>query len=270
MAVWEENMTQTATGLPDVNTVGLSAPFRWLAGGWSDFRKSLGPSLTYGAILVVASVGLTAVLYQAGAIRLLFVVAAGFMLVAPILAMGLYQTGRTLERGERPRIGDILFVRSALRQDLFVLGFALFLVYSVWVEMAHLVYGLSTHKFHKTLPALVDFMLFDPEGHNMVMTGTIIGGVIAFLAFSLVVVSAPMLLNTKANVFVATLTSLRSVAKNFLPMLLWGVMIVMLTVLGIATGFLGLTITFPVIGLASWRAYRDLVPSSADDLATSG
>lgn len=260
-------MEQTASLLPDVNTIGLGAPFRWLAAGWKDFTRAMGPCLVYGALMVAASVGLTAALYQAGAIRFLFVVAAGFMLVAPILAMGLYQTGRTLERGERPRIGDILFVRSALRQDLFVLGFALFLVYSVWVEMAHLVYGLSTHKFHKTLPALVNFMLFDPEGHNMVMTGTVIGGVIAFLAFSLIVVSAPMMLSTRANVFVATLTSLRTVARNFLPMLLWGLMIVVLTVLGIATGFLGLIVTFPVIGLASWHAYRDLVPSSAEDLA---
>ena len=260
-------MTQAQTGLPDVRTVGLGAPFHWLAGGWADFTKALGPCLIYGALLVAASVGLTAALYHAGAIRVLFVVAAGFMLVAPVLAMGLYQTGRMLERGERPGVGDILFVRSALRQDLFILGFALFLVYSVWVEMAHLVYGLSTHKFHKTLAAFVHFMLFDPEGHNMVMTGTMIGGVIAFLAFSLIVVSAPMMLNTQANVFVATITSLRTVARNFLPMLLWGLMIVALTVLGIATGFLGLIVTFPVIGLASWRAYRDLVPSSAEDLA---
>lgn len=259
-------MEPAASFLPDVSTVGLSAPFRWLAAGWKDFMRATGPCLVYGALMVAASAGLTVALYQAGAIRFLFVVAAGFMLVAPILAMGLYQTARMLERGERPRLGNILFVRSAVRQDLFVLGFALFLVYSVWVEMAHLVYGLSTHKFHKTLPALVDFMLHDPEGHNMVMTGTVIGGVIAFLAFSLIAVSAPMMLSTRANVFVATLTSLRTVARNFLPMLLWGLMIVALTVLGIATGFLGLIVTFPLIGLASWHAYRDLVPSSAEDL----
>ena len=260
-------MEQAKKGLPDVNTVGLAAPFGWLAGGWTDFTKAVGPCLVYGALLVAASLGLTAALYHAGAIRVLFVVAAGFMLVAPILAMGLYQTGRMLERGERPGVGDILFVKSALRQDLFILGFALFLVYSVWVEMAHLVYGLSTHKFHKTLPDFVHFMLADPEGHNMVMTGTMIGGVIAFLAFSLIVVSAPMMLNTQANVFVATITSLRTVARNFLPMLVWAVLIVALTALGIATGFLGLVVTFPVIGLASWRAYRDLVPSSAGDVA---
>jgi len=262
-------MEQATTGLPDVNTIGLAAPFRWLAGGWADFRKAPGPCLVYGAILVAASVGIALALYHLGAIRWLFVVAAGFMLVAPMLAMGLYRAGRMLEQGERPSVGDVLFVRSAFRTELMYLGLALFLVYSVWVEMAHLVYGLSTHKFHKTLPEFVHFMLADPEGHNMVMTGTMIGGLIAFIAYSLVVVSAPMMLNTHANVFVATITSVRTIFRNFLPMLVWALIIVIVTVLGIATGFLGLIVTFPVIGLASWRAYRDLVPSSASDLAAA-
>lgn len=263
-------MEQAMTRLPDVNTISIVAPFGWLAGGWADFRKALWPCLVYGAILVAVSVGMTTALYFAGAIRWLFVVAAGFLLVAPMFAMGLYKAGRMLERGETPEVKDILFVRSAFRQDLMYLGVALFLVYSVWVEMAHLVYGLSTHRFHKTLPELLTFMLTEPEGHNMVLSGTIIGGVIAFIAFTVVVVSAPMMLNEKANVFVATVTSVRAITRNFLPMLVWAMLIVILTVLGIATGFLGLIITFPVIGLASWRAYRQLVPASSDDFAPAG
>lgn len=261
-------MEQT-THLPTVSTISMTAPFGWLAGGWADFRKAPGPCLTYGAILVAFSVGLSAALYFAEAIRWLFVLAAGFMLVAPILAMGLYQAGRILEQGGKPRLRDVLFVRSAFRQDLMFLGLALVLIYSLWVEMAHLVYGLSTYKLHKTLPDLLVFMLTDPEGHNMVLYGTAIGGVIAFLAFSLVAISAPMLLNREANVFIATITSARAVVQNFFPMLVWATLIVILTALGIASGFLGLIISFPVIGLASWRAYRELVPASDRDLATT-
>jgi uncharacterized membrane protein len=89
------------------------------------------------------------------------------------------------------------------------------------------------------------------------------------MAYSLVVVSAPMLLNEKTNVFIATITSVRTIAQNFLPMLVWAALIVALTALGIATGFLGLIVSFPVIGLASWRAYRELVPSSHGDMAQS-
>ena len=254
-------MEPTTTHLPAVKTIGLAAPF-----GWSDFRKALWPCLVYGAILVALSVGLTAALYSVGALKWLFVLAAGFMLVAPMLAMGLYKTGRMLEQGERPRVGDILFVRSAFRQDLMYLGLALFLVYSFWVEASQIVYGLSTYRVHKTLPEFVTFMLTDPDGHTMVMVGTAVGGVIAFMAYSLVVVSAPMLLNEKTSVFIAMITSVRTIAQNFLPMLVWALLIVVLTALGIATGFLGLVVTFPVIGLASWRAYRELVPSSHGDM----
>jgi uncharacterized membrane protein len=188
------------------------------------------------------------------------------MLVAPMLAMGLYKTGRMLEQGETPRIGDILFVRSAFRQDLMYLGLALFLVYSFWVEASQIVYGLSTYRIHKTLPELLTFIATDPAGQNMALVGTVIGGMIAFVAFSLVVVSAPMLLNEKTSVFIATITSVRTIAQNFLPMLVWAMLIVALTALGIGTGFLGLIVTFPVIGLASWRAYRELVPSSRGDM----
>jgi uncharacterized membrane protein len=263
---WEGRMEPTTTHLPAVNTIGLTAPFGWLAGGWADFRKALWPCLVYGAILVVISVSLAVALYFAGALRWLFALAAGFMLVAPMFAMGLYKTGRMLEQGERPRIGDILFVRSAFRQDLMYLGLALFLVYSFWVEASQIIYGLSTYRVHKTLPELLTFMFTEPDGQNMVVVGTAVGGVIAFLAFSLVVVSAPMLLNEKTNVFIATITSVRTITQNFLPMLVWAMLIVALTALGIATGFLGLIVTFPVIGLASWRAYRELVPSSHGDM----
>ena len=79
-----------------------------------------------------------------------------------------------------------------------------------------------------------------------------------------------MLLNEKTSVFIAMITSVRTIAQNFLPMLVWAMLIVALTALGIATGFLGLIVTFPVIGLASWRAYRDLVPSSDDDMNEAG
>lgn len=263
-------MEPTTTHLPTVNTISLTAPLSWLAGGWADFRRALWPCLVYGAILVALSLSLAAALYSAGALRWLFALAAGFMLVAPMFAMGLYNTGRMLEHGERPRIGDILFVRSAFRQDLMYLGLALFLIFSFWVEASQIIYGLSTYRIHKTLPELATFMFTDPAGLNMVLVGTIVGGVIAFLAFSLVVVSAPMLLNEKTSVFIAMITSVRTIAQNFLPMLVWAMLIVALTALGIATGFLGLIVTFPVIGLASWRAYRDLVPSSDDDMNEAG
>ena len=105
------------------------------------------------------------------------------------------------------------------------------------------------------------FMLSTPEGLTMAVSGTLIGGVIAYLAYALVVVAAPMLLDRRTDVFVAMITSFRAVAKNPLPMLVWAGLIASLTAIGIASAFFGLIIVFPVIGFASWHAYRELVAS---------
>ena len=94
--------------------------------------------------------------------------------------------------------------------------------------------------------------------------GTFFKAIAAFLAFSLVVISAPMMLGAKTDVFIATITSVRSVTRNFAPMLLWGFLIAVLTAIGIATAFFGLILIFPLIGLATWRAYRELVPGSPE------
>lgn len=245
--------------LPDVNTIGFDAPLRWLAGGWRDFWAAPVPCLAYGLCLAGLSAAFAWALYATGALTWVAVLAGGFMLVAPVLAMGMYETGRLLEQGKRPGLSDIFFVKSAFRRDLFFLGLALFLVYSLWVEMALIVYTLSSNQVHETPQAFLTFITSDPAGIRMVLVGTLIGGMFALLAFTLVVVSAPMMLNEQSDVFSATVTSFRSVTRNVLPMLLWAFLIATVTLLGIATGFVGLIIGFPVIGLASWRAYRELV-----------
>jgi uncharacterized membrane protein len=97
----------------------------------------------------------------------------------------------------------------------------------------------------------------------MVLAGSLIGGAIAFFAYSLVVVTAPMLLDRRNDVFLAVVTSVRTVIINFWPMVVWAGILAAMTLSTTATGFLGLTLVFPWLGLASWRAYRELVPDGA-------
>jgi uncharacterized membrane protein len=140
------------------------------------------------------------------------------------------------------------------------LGLALLMIYLLWGRIAQVVYGLSTYTFHETVEAFVKFALFTEEGWTMLATGTAVGGVIAFFTYCLVVVAAPMLLDTRANVWGAIATSFLAVANNPGPMLLWAVLIVALLLVSAATAFLALIVIFPWLGLASWRAYRALVP----------
>ena len=139
------------------------------------------------------------------------------------------------------------------------------LIYLFWGRIAQIVYGLSTYQLHRTVEDFADYAIGTPDGHNMLMTGSVVGGVIAYLTYCLVVVSAPMLLDQKSNVFVAIVTSVRVVLENFWPMTLWAAIIVILTLATAPTGFLALVVIFPWLGLASWRAYRELVPEPLAD-----
>lgn len=206
--------------------------------------------------------GLAVGLYVTGALTWFLVLTGGFLIIAPMLAMGAYQAARMLEAGQQPKLADMLFVRAAFRRDLIILGVALFILYGIWIEAAYLTYGLSTNQIHHSVEAFLTFLFTTPQGHSMALWGSLVGGIIAFLAYTLAVVTAPMLLNQKSDIFIAAVTSARCVIANFPAMLLWAFLIAVLTLIGIATAFIGLILIFPWIGLSSWHAYRSLVVGS--------
>ena len=254
----------TSGGLPAVSTIDMKAPFGWLGAGWRDLWQAPGPCLAYGLIVALLSFLLCYALVVSDAAFWVLALTVGFVFVAPMLAMDLYEAGRLIERGEKPSLGRMLYVRSALRQDLAYLGLALVLIYLFWGRIAQIVYGLSTYQLHRTVGDFVDFAIGTTDGQNMLMTGSIVGGVIAFFTYCLVVVSAPMLLDQKTSVFAAVATSVGAVVENFWPMTLWAAIIGILTLATAATGFLGLIVVFPWLGLASWHAYRELVPEHTE------
>lgn len=249
----------TTMGLPAIRQVSLAAPFRWLAAGWGDLMKAPGALLLYGAGVAAGSFALCYGVYVTNGAFWVMALTIGFVMIAPVLAMGPYEAGRLIERGERPKLGQILFVRSAFRQDVAYLSLLLVMLYFLWGRVAQIVYGLSTYQIHRDVDALAAFAFGTDEGRAMLVAGTVTGGLLAFVAYALVVVSAPMLLSSGANVFAAVATSVRAVNANFFPLLLWAVCITVLLLMSAATGFLALVVVFPWLGLASWRAYRDLV-----------
>lgn len=246
--------------LPDVTTITMAAPMRWLSKGWADYQRAALPCLLYGIILAGMSALIGWALVFSGAFAWMFVLAGGFFFLAPVLAMGLYEAARMLEDDTPPTLTDMILVRGAFRLDLAYLGFALLMIYLFWTRLAQIVYALSTYQLHKTPQDFLTFMFTTSDGQIMALTGTAVGAVIALFAFALVVISAPMMLDRKTDVFIATITSFRAVLKNPLPLLLWAIIIAVLTAIGIATAFFGLILVFPLIGLASWHAYRELVP----------
>lgn len=246
-------------GLPRVNRIGMGEPFRWLGGAWGDLWRAWPPLLAYGLALAAFSLWISLSFVATGGAFWVFALTCGFVFVAPMLAMGVYEAGALLARGERPTLTRMLFLRRALSADVALLGLALLMIFFFWLQIAQIVYGLSTWVIYRTVESLAAFALTTPEGHRMLIAGSLIGGAIAFLTYALVVVSAPMLLDHRASVFTATITSFRTVATNFGPMIVWALLISVLTLSTLLTGFLGLVIVFPWLGLATWRAYGALV-----------
>ena len=247
-------------GLPGIAKVDMGAPFRWLAEGWSYLWKAPGPCLMYGLLVALLSFAIAYALVESDAEFWALALTCGFVFVAPMIAMGLYEAGRQIELGKKPTLGEMLYVRDAVRLDLAYFGLFLLMIYLLWGRIAQIVYGLSTYQLHRTVESFVDFALNTPAGNNMLLTGTVIGGIMAFFTYCGVVVAAPMLLDRHTGVFAAIVTSIRAVGENFWPMVLWAFILAVLTLATAATGFLALAIVFPWLGLASWCAYRELVP----------
>jgi len=229
--------------------VGPDAPLRWLAGGLGDLARVPGVCLVHGVILAAVSLGLSAALLSAWGAFWPVALVFGFILIAPLLAMGPYETGRLLEAGRRPTLGRTLLVRRAVRGDVAALGAGLLILFGLWLQAAQIVYGLSTWRLDETPAELAAFALGTGEGRTMLLVGSGVGAVLGLLTFACVVVAAPMLLDARMGVFAAVAKSVRALSANFWP----------LVALSAVSGFALMAVVFPWLGLASWRAFRDRV-----------
>lgn len=242
-----------------INTVGSSEPFEWLAAGWRDFRRSGLVSIGYGLIFVAAGLILTAGLYASGFAYLIAPLTAGFLLVGPALTVGLYAISRDLEQGCRPSLLRALSAWRANPARLIGLGLLLVVFLIVWLRLAVLIFALAFPYETLSAETMIRTALFTREGNVFLGIGTLVGSVMAAIAFVTSVVSLPMLLDRDVDILQAVVTSVVAVVMNPGAMAVWAGLIVLFTAAGLLTGYLGLAVTLPLIGHASWHAYRALI-----------
>lgn len=242
-----------------VNKIPFDAAWKWLAAGARDMRRAPMVSLTYGAFFSYISLSLLVGLYLAGALSLVLPLAGGALLLGPMIAVGLYETSRRLEEGEPVSLPDIISFSIRLMGQLAFMGVFLLIIYLVWLEIAFLLFMLFLGPQSLQLETIVPTLLFTPSGIGLLIVGTAAGAVLALLVFALTSVSIPLLMRREVDVVTAALTSIRAVSLNPAPMLLWAVLIAGLMAFAFATLFLGLIVVFPLIGHATWHAYRSLV-----------
>jgi|AGTN01.3.fsa_nt_gi Predicted integral membrane protein len=244
--------------LPPLRQVTAEGSATWLERGFRDFIAHPGIGLAYGAVFALIGWLVTFGLSQMGMGSMVLPLAGGFMLVAPFLAVGLYEVSRRRENGEGVTLGQALgaFRRNPHMVDM---GLVLLLIFFAWFQIAMILFALF---FGGQPPALESFfsrIVMAPQGAAFLLTGTAVGGVLAAVAFSLSVVAIPMLLDHQVSALTAMRTSLRAVWLNRYSMVGWAAALVTLVVLGIAFLFVGLAVTLPIAAHASWHAYRDLV-----------
>lgn len=242
-----------------VNIVKSDEPFKWLVAGWRDLRRSGFVSVGYGLIFVVAGLVLTAGLYAGGLAYLIAPLTAGFLLVGPALTVGLYAISRDLEKGQQPTLMKALTAWRANPARLIGLGLMLVLFLIIWIRLAVLIFAVSFPYESLSIEKMITAMLFTRHGNIFLGIGTMVGSVMATIAFVASVVSLPMLLDRNVDILQAVVTSVVAVVLNPRVMALWAVLIVTFTAAGLLTGYIGLAVTLPLIGHASWHAYRTLI-----------
>jgi uncharacterized membrane protein len=239
-------------------------PWRWLSAGWRDLRRAPGVSLAYGAAISVASFLLTAGLYLTDLLYLLLPLAAGFMFLGPIVAVGLYEVSRRLEAGRPVTFADAIMAWRVNLSQIAGMGLVLMLFMLVWIRLATLIFALLFTGTPASWEAFVNIVFFSLDGIPLLVVGTIVGGVLAALAFAISAIAIPILLDRDVGVVTAIALSTEAVSRNWRVMIGWAGLIVLFTAGGLVTAYLGLIVTLPLIGHASWHAYRDLIGDAGD------
>jgi uncharacterized membrane protein len=251
---------ETGFQWPVPREVGLSAPLRWVDRGFHDMLAAPAASLFYGCVL--AAMGYLLTHFYGGAVGL--ALTTGFLLIGPFLAVGLYDISRQIERNASASLSPTL---TAWRDNLPAIGFyALILMLSlaVWMRVSVVLIALfipnGVQSFHDLLLAL----LRTPDAWVFAFVYTAAGAVLAAFSFASSAVALPLLRDhPTADAISAMIVSFQVIRRNPKPLLLWAAIIVVAIAAGFITWFVGLVVTVPMIGHATWHAYRDTLDFTA-------
>jgi uncharacterized membrane protein len=248
-------------------TLGTWEPIGWLGHAWHDFRAAPRQSLTYGAVVVLLSWALAYIAIRFGGYFELLALISGFILIAPLLAVGTYSISEQIERGLEPSLRRCFIEERRAFGNLMVFALVLMIVFLVWWRAAS-----AVHIFFPVDMATPDWTDYLP----FIGIGSVIGSIFATIVFSAAAFSLPMLVDREADSITAVVTSINAVLRNKPAMAVWAAMIVLAVAPGFAMLLIGrergagfalvmalLGITLPLIGHATWHAYRATIDAAA-------
>lgn len=228
----------------------------WLILGWRDLFRAPLSSLAYGLALFLGSWVVLFTIFSLDYDYILFPALSGFMIIGPVLAIGMYEKSRRLAAGAPVTLASVFFVKPASGGQVLYTGVLLCVLMMLWMRAAVLLYGLffgmqpfsGIENIHETI-------FLTQRGNALLLVGSLVGGLFAAFSFAISVFAIPMQLAERTDALTAMGTSLALVWNNLKPMLVWGGIVFSLFVAGAATAFLGFIIIFPLLGHATWHAY---------------
>lgn len=228
----------------------------WLHSGVTDLHLAGRASLFYG--IFFAAVGVIIHTIFSENYWFLAGTTTGFFLLGPFLATGLYDISKRIEAGETPALTPTLVAWLPNLINITLFTILLMLVFFAWTRLSMSIFA---HYFNGALPTFADVIInvFTLKQPTFLLIYFSVGALFAAFIFSISVIAMPLMLDRHASAWTAAITSLRTCARNPIPMLLWAFCIVVLIGFGLATNFLGLMLTMPVVGHASWHVYRDII-----------
>jgi uncharacterized membrane protein len=257
---------------PEPQAVGIISPFvirkislsdlsDALRLGWEDFKAVPSHAIILCVIYPVLGLVLFRMVLGYSVLPLLFPLAAGFTLIGPFAALGLYELSRRRERGEEAAAWDAIHVlRAPSFGAMLELGTLLLILFGTWIAAADAIYiATFGHTPAASMPDFATRVLTTPEGWSLIIVGCGVGFLFAVVALCVSVVAFPLLLDRHTTAIDAIRTSLRAVMKNPVTMAAWGLIVAVLLVIGSLPFFVGLAVVLPVLGHATWHLYRKVV-----------
>lgn len=257
-----EHPSGSVGGLPQgiaIRDVTSDQSGKWLEAGWRDFKRTPAIGLAYGGFCVIAGYLILLSLFQSGQPYLTLPLGAGFMLLAPVIAVGLYETSRRLEMGENVTLWHSLNGFRRNPGQLGAIGVILMLFFLAWTRIAMLLFALFYNGSVPSLDVLVWETFFSRDAITFLITGTILGGALAMMVFAITVVSIPLLVDRDIDVITALIISVAAFRKNWRVLTGWAAMIAVMAACGMVVFLLGLAVMMPLLGYSSWHAYRGLI-----------
>lgn len=251
----------SSTAHPTIRRIGLADLKDALRKGIDDFKAMPSHALFLCLIYPIIGIVMFRLAFGYDVLPLLFPLAAGFALVGPFAAIGLYELSRRREMGLDTNWTHAFDVfRSSSLPGIALLGGFLLVVFLIWLAVAQAIYEASFgYAPAASIPHFIEQVLTTREGWQLILLGNAAGFLFALLVLVVSAVSFPLLLDRHVGVAEAVLTSIRAFTHNPVTMAMWGVIVATLLALGSLPLFFGLAVVIPVLGHATWHLYRKIV-----------